>query len=91
MRDFKRPEPTIPRSPGIEAEWIEAIKDRSKKTTTDFSYSGPLTETMLMGNVAVFMKEANTRLYWDAKSMKFTNNEDANKFLHYEYRTGWSL
>jgi predicted dehydrogenase len=91
MRDFKRPEPTIPRSPGIEAEWIEAIKDRSKKTTTHFGYSGPLTETMLLGNVAVFMQDANTRLYWDSKNMKVTNNEEANKYVGYDYRTGWSL
>ncbi len=90
MKEYQQPEPTIPRSPGIHEEWIEAIKNGGK-STTDFSYSGPLTETMLLGNVAVFMKEKNTTLEWDAENMKFTNVEDANALLHYDYREGWTL
>jgi hypothetical protein len=43
MKEYKRPEKTIPRSPGIHEEWIEAIK-ADKKSTTDFEYAGPLTE-----------------------------------------------
>jgi predicted dehydrogenase len=90
MEAFQKPEPTIPRSPGIHEEWIEAIKNGGK-STTDFSYSGPLTETMLLGNVAVLMKEKNTTLQWDADNMQFTNVEAANELLHYEYREGWTL
>jgi len=90
MQDYKRPEKTIPRSPGIHEEWIEAIK-KGTKSTTDFSYSGPLTEVMLLANVAVRMKEKNTKLLWNGEKMEFTNMPEANQFLHFDYRPGWSL
>jgi len=90
MQDYKRPEKTIPRSPGIMEEWIAAIKT-GKKSTTDFSYSGMLTETMLLGNIALRMKDAKTVLQWDGEKMEITNLPEANKFIHKEYRQGWSL
>jgi predicted dehydrogenase len=90
MKEYQRPEKTIPRSPGIQLEWIEAIK-AGKKSTTDFSYSGMLTEVMLLGNAAVRVQEHKTRLEWDGDKMEFTNLPEANQFLHFEYRTGWSL
>lgn len=90
MQDYKRPEKTIPRSPGITEEWIAAIK-AGKKSTTDFSYSGPLTEVMLLGNVALRMKDSKTALQWDGEKMQVTNLPEANKYIHKEYRQGWSL
>ena len=90
MDAYEKPEPTLPRSKGIHEEWIEAIKNGGK-STTDFSYSGPLTETMLLGNVAVLLQGKNTRLMWDAESKRFTNLDEANEMLHYEYREGWAL
>ena len=90
MQEYKRPEKTIPRSPGIREEWIEAIK-KGTKSTTDFSYSGPLTETMLLANVAVRLKDKNMKLLWDGEKMEFTNLPEANELLHFEYRPGWSL
>ena len=90
MKAYKRPEKTIPRSPGIYEEWIQAIKE-GKKSTTDFSYSGPLTEAMLLGNIATRLQLEKTILEWDSKNMKFTNLDKANELLHTEYRNGWSL
>jgi len=90
MQEYKRPEKTIPRSPGIHEEWVKAIK-KGEKSTTDFSYSGTLTEVMLLGNVAVATKAKNTKLEWNGKKMEFTNLPEANNFLHTEYRKGWSL
>jgi predicted dehydrogenase len=90
MKEYRRPEKTIPRSPGIHEEWIEAIK-AGKKSSTDFSYSGKLTEVMLLGNVAVLTEEHKTALEWDGEKMEFTNLPEANQFLHFEYRTGWKL
>jgi predicted dehydrogenase len=90
MKEYRRPEKTIPRSPGIHLEWIEAIK-AGEKSTTDFSYSGLLTEVMLLGNVAVRAQEHKTKLEWDGEKMEFTNLPEANQYLHFEYRTGWSL
>jgi predicted dehydrogenase len=90
MKEYKRPEKTIPRSPGIHEEWIAAIK-AGKKSTTDFSYSGPLTEMMLLGNIALKVHKDKVVLQWDADKMEFPNFPEANKYLHTEYRTGWSL
>ena len=90
MQEYARPEKTIPRSPGIREEWIEAIK-KGTKSTTDFAYSGPLTETMLLANVAVRLADKNLKLLWDGEKMEFTNLPEANELLHFEYRPGWSL
>jgi len=90
MQAYKRPEKTIPRSPGIMEEWVAAIK-AGKKSTTDFSYAGMLTETMLLGNVALRMKDAKTTLQWDGVKMEFPNLPEANVYVHTEYRQGWSL
>ncbi len=90
MKEYTRPAKTIIRSPGIYLEWIEAIKNGGK-STTDFSYSGPLTETMLLGNIATRMKDKNVILEWDPKKFEITNLAEANQFLKTEYRDGWSL
>ena len=90
MKEYNRPEKTIPRSPGIHQEWVEAIK-KGEKSTTDFEYSGALSEMMLLGNVAVLSKRHNTKLQWDSKNLRITNLEEANELLHMKYRPGWSL
>ena len=50
---------------------------------------------MLLGNVALRfqLREELTicKLLWDSPGLKFTNLEDANKFLRREYRAGWNL
>jgi len=82
----------IPSSPGIHEEWLQAIKEGKKEmASTNFDYSGPLTETMMLGNVAIRMANANMKLEYDGMTGKITNNEEANKFLHMEYRKGWAL
>ena len=57
--------------------------------------AGPLTEAVLLGNVALRlgMREelTNKRLLWDPVGFKFTNSERANQFLRREYRHGWTL
>lgn len=90
MKEYQKPEKTIPRSSGIHKEWLEAIK-AGKKSTTDFSYSGPLTEMMLLGGVATLMQEKNVVLEWDAEKFEVTNLPEANDLLHTDYRKGWTL
>jgi len=92
MKEYKRPPKTIPRSPGIHEEWIAACKKGDPSaTTTHFGYSGPLTETMLLGNVAVRMHDKNIALEYDGESGKITNLPEANDLLNFKYREGWSL
>jgi len=92
MKEYKRPPKSIPRSPGIHEEWLEAIKKGDPKlATTNFEYSSKLTETMLLGNVAVRLQEQNVKLLYDGKKGEFTNLPEANELLHFQYREGWSL
>ncbi len=84
--DFKRPEVSIPPSPGHHAEWIAAIKNGGT-TSCNFDYSGTLTEAVLLGAVAY---RTGTKLTWDAASLK-TDNEAANALIRPTRRKGWEL
>jgi hypothetical protein len=85
--DFSRPEPSIPKSIGHHAEWLQAIK-QGGTTSCNFDYSGSLTETVLLGTVAFRGGEA---IEWDSRRLKVTNSERAQQFVHKEYRKGWTL
>ncbi len=88
MQAFQRPPKTLPRVDGHEKNWIDAIKGTAK-CTSPFDYSGPFTETVLLGNVACALP--GQRLTYDGPNMKVTNNEDANRLIQHHYRAGWSL
>jgi hypothetical protein len=90
MKAYQLPEKTIPRSPGIHAEWIAACKG-GPPTTSNFDYAGKLTETMLLGNIAIRMAPHHTILKWDGPNMRVTNLDEANQFIHKEYRKEWTL
>jgi predicted dehydrogenase len=85
---------TIPRVGNCYKEWIEACKG-GKTPGSNFDYAGPLAESVLLGNVAlrVGLREDLTlsKLRWDSAAVKFTNLDDANKYVRREYRAGWSL
>lgn len=87
FRDFKPPEPFIPKSLGHYAEWIHACKTGAS-TTCNFEYAGRLTEANHLGNVAY---RAGTTLEWDTARMVATNAPEAGRFLRREYRKGWKL
>ncbi len=87
-KEYKRPPQTLPRSVGHHKEWIDACKTGSA-TRSNFDFSGPLTEAVLLGSVCIH--NGGTKLIWDSANLKITNDPDANKYLHYEYRQGWSL
>jgi predicted dehydrogenase len=90
MQAYKLPAKTIPRSPGIHEEWVAAIKSGAQ-TTSNFDYAAKLTETMLLGNIALRMADKNVILKYDSKNMTFPNLPEADQFLSREYRPGWSL
>ena len=85
--DFVRPEPFIKKSIGHHNEWIEACKTAGA-TTCNFDYSGPLTETALLGNVAY---RAGKKLEWDANTLKARNCPEAAQYIQHHYRKGWKL
>ncbi len=85
--DFKPPAPSIPDSIGHHKEWIEAIRSGGP-TTCNFDYSGALTETALLGNVAYRL---GRKIEWDARRLVSINDPAAEALIHHRYREGWAL
>ena len=85
--DYKAPEPTLARSPGHHREWILACKG-GKLAMSNFDYAAFLTETILLGNVAM---RVGKRIDWDGPNMKSPNCPEAEQFVKREYRKGWSV
>jgi predicted dehydrogenase len=88
MKAYKQPPKTLPRSIGHHLEWIQACKTGSE-TRSNFGFAGPLTEAVLLGTISVRM--GGKKLNWDSRNFKITNCLQANEYLHYEYRSGWTL
>jgi hypothetical protein len=78
------PEDTVERNENV---WLDAFRS-GQQSPGSFLYAGPVTETILLGAVAL---RAGKKIEYDATNMKITNNEEANKFLYREYRPGWEL
>ena len=88
MKQYKLPKKTLPRIEGThEQNWIQACKG-GEPASANFDYSGPFTEIVLLGNVAI---RAGEKIEWDAKNMKVTNLEKANQYVNSRNRAGWSV
>lgn len=87
FKDFKAPEPFIPNSSGHHKEWVHAIRTGGTPTC-HFGYSGPLTESALLGNVAY---RVGKRLDWDAEHLRASNCPEADQFIQHNYRAGWRI
>jgi predicted dehydrogenase len=94
MRAYTQPAKTLPRVPGSsdghEQDWIRACKGGTP-ACSNFDYSGPLTETVVMGNLALRPENLGKKLEWDGENMRMTNDEQANGYVRPEFREGWSL
>lgn len=103
------PNETLPEY-GHQVSWTDAVKagfdsKEHKALTSSFDYAGPLTETVLMGNLAIrsYQTASNKdkgdrnvfdgrkKLLWDGEKMKITNYDPANAFVKRDYRKGWDL
>ena len=104
---------TIARVPngddGHYGAWVEACmsgygSDAAKNLSANFDIAGPLTESVLMGNLAIRSYDLEKKvgdettypgryikLLWDGANMKITNFDEANQFVKREYRQGWTL
>lgn len=87
FQSFKPPAESIPNSIGHYREWIQACKTGSA-TTCNFDYSGALTESILLGNVAY---RTGKTLQWDAKTLTATNCPEAASLIKKDYRDGWEV
>lgn len=103
VEDFEEPEY------GHQRKWVDACKagfnsPEHKALTSSFDYAGPMTETVLMGNLAIrsyMLRKENSKgdmeyygrkkLLWDGDNMKITNLEEANQYVGRTYREGWEV
>ena len=79
----------IVESPGHFVEFAKAIKGEGKTMSNFPDYAGPLTETILLGNLAVWSGE---EVKWDAKAMVAENaNEEVKKMIRHDYHNGYTI
>ncbi len=108
-KDYKADNPLVALPEfGHQALWTRACKAgfgsaEHRSLTSSFDYAGPMTETVLMGNLAIRSYSLNTgkdgkmefagrkKLLWDGQNTRITNFEPANQFVGREYRSGWKL
>ena len=94
---------------GHQRKWVDACKagfdsPEHQALTSSFDYAGPMTETVLMGNLAIrsyMLRKENSegdmeyygrkKLLWDGENMKITNLEEANQFVGRDHREGWEV
>ncbi len=91
-QEYGTPPKTLERSPGHHVEWLAACKGGSKPGS-NFDWAGPMTEAVLLGNVALRpqLREGltKTKLVWDSEKLALTNYAAANQFLRRQYRDDW--
>jgi len=91
MEGYQFPEPVIPR---IEfdrdahyMDWLTACKG-GRPACSNFDYSGPFTEVVVLGNLALL---TGHKIDWDGENLKVTNIPEANKYVRKEYPDGWGM
>ena len=85
--DYKRPDPYLRRidkamDGGHEKDWIRACKespDSRVETSSNFSYSGPMNEVVVMGNLAIRLQDLNRKLQWDPVNLAIPNISDTDE------------
>jgi hypothetical protein len=84
FKDFK-----LPHLPGLKhwGQFINACRGEDQ-TTADFTYAGPLTETILLGTIA--SRFPHTTLAWHSRKLRF-DLHDANQYVRRDYRPGWKI
>ncbi len=104
LSDKTLPAPKTPlvdgKTDGHQQQWVKACKQgHGAYTSSPFEQAGPLTETVLMGNLATrsyMVREGDKftgrkKLLWDGPAMKITNYDYANRFVRRAYNGGYSL
>ncbi len=81
------PTPSLSRPKSHHFEWVDACRGRGK-TMSDFGYASRLSESLLLGDVAL---RTGKPIQWDSSAMRATNAPEADPFIKPTFRQGWSL
>ncbi|GAI72090.1 unnamed protein product, partial [marine sediment metagenome] len=84
--NYQNPPKTLPRIKndvdGHWMDWVRACKESPENrvpASSNFEYSGPLTESVVMGNLAIRLQDLKKKLLWDGQNMRITNISDNDK------------
>jgi predicted dehydrogenase len=100
LGDVELPEVEFEQSPGHFAEWVRAIKGGPPAMSNFPDYASPLTETVLLGNLAVWVAAGQgvegevvegEKVEWDAKNLKAKNVPGLEGIVKPVYREGYTL
>jgi len=100
MIGVEEPKVEFENSPGHFTEFANAIKGGPEPVSNFPDYAGPLTETILLGNLAVYAAPDGNpqKVEWDAENLKVTNDnfegvtvDELQQIVKHDYREGWSL
>ena len=86
MKDYRFPPEFLTRSPGHYRDWIRAAKAAIRRARTS-RCPVPFTEWIVMAVIAL---RVDGKLEWDPAKMRFTNSNEANKYVKPFYRKGWA-
>jgi predicted dehydrogenase len=84
----EQPDVEFEESPGHFTEWVRAIRGGKPAMSNFPDYAGPLTETILLGNLAVW---SGKKVIWDAKTQQAQGTDSLDQIIRPEYRQGYSL
>jgi hypothetical protein len=84
----EQPDVEFEESPGHFTEWVRAIRGGKPAMSNFPDYAGPLTETILLGNLAVW---SGKKVIWDAKTQQVKGTDSLDQIIRPEYRQGYSL
>jgi predicted dehydrogenase len=87
LKDIGDPPTSLPRVKNEDVEWLSACKG-GPPALSNFENSGPFTEVVLLGNLAIRLGHP---IEWDGPNMKATNAPEADALIRPEYRKGWEL
>lgn len=88
LDSFPPPALSIPRTKNEDYEWLAAIRGDGPAPLSNFALSGPFTETVLLGSLAI---RTGKHLLWDAENMRATNAPEAAPYIRRDYRKGWEV
>ena len=82
------PKVTFKKSPGHVQEWVNSMRGKEAASSDFTNHAGPLTETVLLGNLSVW---CGKRVEWDAENMKAKGMPELDAIIKPKYRKGYSL
>jgi hypothetical protein len=86
-KEYRLPPQLLPRSVNHQMDWVRACKG-GQPGCSQFSVAVPYIEWLILGAVAL---RVPGKLSWDARNMRFTNNDAANKYIRPYIRKGWEM